>query len=95
MNTLNTSAPPRGDPWAVNHLPPCGTHWQANCEFVSVYMSTGRRLMASLGACQARTHAEDLQSSQGESSILSIEQPECEVPRFGCWHPGICGHYWT
>ena len=21
------SAPPRGDPWAVKHLPPCGTHW--------------------------------------------------------------------
>ena len=50
--------------------------------------------MASLSACQARTPAEGLQSSQGESSyFVHIEQAKCEVPRFGCWHPGMCGHY--
>ena len=42
---------------------------KADREFVFAYTSTGHRLMASLGACQTRTPAEDLISSQSTQHL--------------------------
>ena len=59
-------APPHGDPWVKwsisSHVDSfCA---EADCGFVYVVLSTGCRLMAPLGACQARKSAEDLRTSQ-------------------------------
>ena len=63
--------------------PPAWKHWQKpTAGLKPVYLSTGRRMMASLRAYQARTLAEDLHPSQGTCH-------HAQRTRSRTWHLGM------
>ena len=65
MNTLNTVCRCLHVVMGSEPLAPVwNSQAKADCEFVFAYTSTGNHLMASLGACQTHTPAEDMISSQ-------------------------------
>ena len=89
MNTLNTVCRNLHVVMGSKSLAPMWNSLaKADCEFVFAFTSTGHRLMASLGACQTSTLAEDLISSQSTQHLahIALRCNRRNVWRVGSWN---------